>query len=1401
MNKMIFDESAVLCLLRKGFNAFVLILFLMAKPVFAQSTTITASNIHSSFNTLLSQGYLCLPPVNAVNSPISFQLGGNGGFSTPQQVCYPVANGAFTSPVVVPDTATTNPPIGYLGQVQNSSHSVIGEYPSQLFPTGPTWNLDAWSTATPTNILTLFAYSATAPNGRCRTPSVTYTSENVYGCVAGTWVLITTVSAPVSTPASSLTGTALPPSITSAPGLASTFGAAAAAYSSNASNLTSGTIAIALIPTLNQSTTGNAATATAASEVPASGITGTALPGAITSAPGVTSLAGGAVGTAAFQPSSAFATPASVTDAQSAAISAAELASDPAGTAAAQAGAALASAQAYSSNASNLTSGTVPAGLLPEATSSAFGAVKPDGSTITISGGIISATGSGSNIAKPTVNYAMPISNGSPGSYSYSTTAFTTDGLGLQNGNVQLSTAKGFFIAQYPTLPNATGATADQQTYYNSYMGKCYTYAQPSSDYAVRENMCNKYMGLYGHVSTSGNTATWVDGNMYLGLVAGDTVTVNGVTTQAAAPITQTSFNTVASLGTNASVVFSTPNQNASYVISSLGEPLTVTASAQLEVGSGANSYAPTLEFPKNFNVDFGVLAIANQPAQSNALMLFPGASTYSVGHNRGQGTALVLGGNVTNSMYACVSTMSTTNNGTLDNAYFRPSGVECYAPSGITSSGYLFQIIGGADMSQEVDLGGDAYGFRQGTYTETGGVVTMTSGTLDVSPARYAPILLAGYVGSTVAEHPFLVSASGTTSSFTSPTTSVDGATLLNPVLNLTAAAVSGASTTVFTGTGISGVPVGGIYSVSGFSLAGCNITGPVTSSSSTSVTITGTGCTTAQSGATATATYQGAQQSLTAAAVSGSGFTVYTTANPPANIQPGSMYTVSGFSLAGCNGTFNASSSNITNSTITLVNSGCSAAQTGATATIQFAPSYLYSQNGFHHSGGCCNHIIKNQYFDGYGGSFPDGGVSDVIDTSASSGGLYEYDAVTSNHAANGFPVSIIQGINSVNYTSKYDEINGTSRSSVPVNIDNGGQVTISGTDQIAGTNGNTIDATPAWYLGTTTGGSLDITKLYLNSNFAPPFACAVMDMNRPTGQQCTPSDQSGYVSGYRSNKYQTPTVINDVQAEGSLIAGQALGGTDGPLLSSTSGTITPVYQTTPVSGTGAINTIVPTSLPIACQGMTGTASTNGTILSYLTTNPLGAYTTPAPVTTGWLLQLAGGATQYATAGPTVVSTGTLTISGTTLTYVSGYPGWALYPYPNESGLTPNEIISVTQSGTTSQLTIATIPNNTTATVVANPSGLSGTFTYVASYAPLVTAPANQTSVSFVATRPQQADCRITLLGEGSANSWTLGTTGDIGEARSGIGGAADLIFDPTDVGGCATPYNGYGCFHRIQ
>lgn len=80
------------------------------------------------------------------------------------------------------------------------------------------------------------------------------------------------------------------------------------------------------------------------------------------------------------------------------------------------------SATTDATNAANITSGTLPASQLPLATTVAFGAVKPDGTTITVSGGVISSSSGGSSTvfqqngtaltSSTTVNYRTGTGNG-----------------------------------------------------------------------------------------------------------------------------------------------------------------------------------------------------------------------------------------------------------------------------------------------------------------------------------------------------------------------------------------------------------------------------------------------------------------------------------------------------------------------------------------------------------------------------------------------------------------------------------------------------------------------------------------------------------------------------------------------------------------------------------------------------------------------------------------------------------------------------------------------------------------------------------------------------------------------------------------------------------------------------
>ena len=230
----------------------------------AQTTTVTASQIHSDYQTLLANGYLCLTPVNAQFQPTSFSIGNNGGFSTARQVCYAVANGALINSVAVADTALTTPAIGYLAQVEDATHSVIGQYSQAIYPTGTTWNLDTWTpTATATAAPPTFQFVSATPLTKCTAPSLDYSTSAIYGCIGSTWASLSTGGSTIplatagdqfpmyqGTGTNALTPTTLTPSLVGADpaGAAASAQTNAEAYSANASNLSSGTVAPARLP-------------------------------------------------------------------------------------------------------------------------------------------------------------------------------------------------------------------------------------------------------------------------------------------------------------------------------------------------------------------------------------------------------------------------------------------------------------------------------------------------------------------------------------------------------------------------------------------------------------------------------------------------------------------------------------------------------------------------------------------------------------------------------------------------------------------------------------------------------------------------------------------------------------------------------------------------------------------------------------------------------------------------------------------------------------------------------------------------------------------------------------------------------------------------------------------------
>jgi len=404
----------------------------------AQTTTITASPLKIS-GYPISTGEVLITPVNSQGTPIPF-ADATGAQNGPESFACQIVAGAITGTISetgtvsgtcsVPDAAETTPAnILYSFQVvdQSSGLKTSGDaYTIQAVTgvSGTSWALDHYGPpATTTNVAAVQASQGTSIPTSCTAPSVFTlltgggTFSGFYTCVGGVEVAVSGGNGAVSSVfgrtggVTAQTGDYTVAQITGAAPLASpTFTGTPVVPGYETTTLaallaplngvgTSGTWPISITgtasdlsgtPTLPNGTTGatqsvgdnstklatdafvlaNAGSGGGATSF--SGLTGTAtpaqLPAATASAQGAVQLPSGAgsnvLGSAAMTASTAY-------DAFGAATSA------------------IATAEAYAANASNLSSGTVSAGLLPLGSSSAFGALKC-GSGVTCTSGVIS---------------------------------------------------------------------------------------------------------------------------------------------------------------------------------------------------------------------------------------------------------------------------------------------------------------------------------------------------------------------------------------------------------------------------------------------------------------------------------------------------------------------------------------------------------------------------------------------------------------------------------------------------------------------------------------------------------------------------------------------------------------------------------------------------------------------------------------------------------------------------------------------------------------------------------------------------------------------------------------------------------------------------------------------------
>jgi hypothetical protein len=340
-------------------------------------TAITATGTNAG--PLQVTGSLCMQAVDAKDNPISVSIAGGGFYLKGRPFCQTLTTGALAGSLSVPNPVTDSAPgHGYDIVVYDSTSTLQTDLGAVYGIGGSTWSLDTYvpgATVPTTAAFTFTTGSGVAPMS-CTAPAldirINSGSATISVCSGGVFIAATSSNGgqtPVTgirygnntsadtAATSTQIQTAIGAGVYDAAGAAAAAQAAAIAASDPAgAAATARTTAEAA-----SDPAGTAATDLATAEAysaNASNITSGTLNSARLPSIAYSSLTGPpTLGTAAAQATSYF----DLAGAAAAALAAAEAASDPSGAAATD----LAAAEAYSANASNITSGTLNAARLP----------------------------------------------------------------------------------------------------------------------------------------------------------------------------------------------------------------------------------------------------------------------------------------------------------------------------------------------------------------------------------------------------------------------------------------------------------------------------------------------------------------------------------------------------------------------------------------------------------------------------------------------------------------------------------------------------------------------------------------------------------------------------------------------------------------------------------------------------------------------------------------------------------------------------------------------------------------------------------------------------------------------------------------------------------------------------